>query len=388
MLQIVFDCFDRPDIVFNVFCAFIVSVEIERPPFLFYNLEVLTLAIEVYSMKTMSDFSRLVILLMTCFVSIALTGVVDCHVIHENKPLKPSLSVLSLSKNENHKSRRQVLHEVYGIMFSIQILSGNPTCCRAVEGGTTTAAPTPVLKRGQGGKPYAPVEFLLPATRCKVWIDHAYDVSTQLAAVEDKKMQVKLLEELHEVLSSRPTLFVGKQKPLGRRPYTISVANKDQFQKNREGLSIPNKVAAMYTEAGMKRGWNTQQYRESKREKESDIRAAFNYYSQQLEFGDSYLLTASKEDRKRMIRNDELPSLTSVISSDLDLRDLYRNQLLTAIEDLIAEVTYQVKLSNNENVDLEEIILLAKQTHTACNNWFDLIPKEDIQDALIAVSND
>jgi hypothetical protein len=58
-----------------------------------------------------------------------------------------------------------------------------------------------------------------------------------------------------------------------------------------------------------------------------------NYYTQQLEFdGDRYLLTSSKEDKKRMIRNDQLPTLTVVITSDLDLRDLYRNQFLTAME--------------------------------------------------------
>ena len=38
-----------------------------------------------------------------------------------------------------------------------------------------------------------------------------------------------------------------------------------------------------------------------------------------------------------MIRNDELPTLTATITSDLDLRDLARNTFLTAIDDATAE---------------------------------------------------
>lgn len=64
---------------------------------------------------------------------------------------------------------------------------------------------------------------------------------------------------------------------------------------------------------------------------------AFNYYTRQLSFADEYVLTASKEERKQLIRNDNLPSLTAVITSDLDRRDLYRNQFLTAIDDASAE---------------------------------------------------
>ena len=138
-------------------------------------------------------------------------------------------------------------------------------------------------------------------------------------------------------------------------------------------------------------------------DKENEIRAAFNFYTKQLKFGDSYLLTASKEDKKRMIRNDELPSLTAVITSDLDLRDLYRNQLLTSIDDLQAEVLYQVKVVKQQQkpnsksksteeeiiiIDMEDIISLMEQAHTACDNWFNLIPTEDVKLAFDIVSNE
>lgn len=105
---------------------------------------------------------------------------------------------------------------------------------------------------------------------------------------------------------------------------------------------------------------------ESRREQSNEVRAAFNYYTQ-LEFGDSYRLTAPKETRKRMIRNDELPTLTAVITSDLDLRDLYRNQLLTALDDAIAEAKYQLKQQQERQsmVDISDLVELMEQALTA-----------------------
>jgi len=125
------------------------------------------------------------------------------------------------------------------------------------------------------------------------------------------------------------------------------------------------------------------QYKESAAERENSIRAAFNYYTQQLVFGDSYLLTASKEDRKRMIRSDQLPTLTAVITSDLDLRDLYRNQILTAMDDARAEVLFQMK---QQKPEFEDTILFIKEAYAASEDWFALIPKEDLDEAMNAVS--
>ena len=96
----------------------------------------------------------------------------------------------------------------------------------------------------------------------------------------------------------------------------ISSANKSQYKEVRKDLSIPDKMAAMLNQADVERQYGMLQYAESKREKSNDFRLAFNLYTQSLVFGDTYQLTASKEDKKRMIRNDELPSLTAVITSD------------------------------------------------------------------------
>ena len=144
---------------------------------------------------------------------------------------------------------------------------------------------------------------------------------------------------------------------------------------------MPDRMAAMLNQADVERQWGMLQYQESKREKGNEVRAALNFYTSQLEFGNAYLLTASPEDRKRLIRNDQLPSLTAVITSDLDLRDLYRNDFLTALEDVNAEVAYQIQQPTND-VDATDTVQLMGQAHTAISKWFDLISPLDVQEAM------
>ena len=82
-----------------------------------------------------------------------------------------------------------------------------------------------------------------------------------------------------------------------------------------------------------------------------------------------------------MIRNDELPTLTAVISSDLDRRDLYRNDFLTAIDDACAESGYQVK-QNAQDVDVTDLVYLIRQAYTALDSWFSLIGQQDVDEAI------
>lgn len=250
----------------------------------------------------------------------------------------------------------------------------------------------------RGGKPYAPVETLLPALRLKLWVDEAYAFSRQLAdadGADDKKdQQYQLLQQMNGILSVPPNVFANGSKVPKRTTRStaqlttgVSSANKAQYKDVRSDLSIPDKMAAMLNQADVERQWGMLQYAESKREQSNDFRLAFNLYTQSLVFGDTYQLTASKEDKKRMIRNDELPSLTAVITSDLDLRDLYRNQFLTSIEDAKAEVAYQVKQAP-QDIDKADAISLMAEANTACQKWFDLIPSADIDEALIVIRSD
>ena len=268
----------------------------------------------------------------------------------------------------------------------------------AIDNADTTdganLAPT-IPNPDRGEKPYAPVETLLPALRLKGWVDQAYALSRQLADTEaDKKdKQYQLLKQMNDVLSVPPKLFLDGNKipkrasrPTAQLTTGISSANKSNYKELRSDLSIPDKMAAMLNQADVERQWGMLQYAESKREQSNEFRLAFNFYTQSLVFGDSYQLTASKEDKKRMIRNDELPSLTAVITSDLDLRDLYRNQFLTSIEDAKAEVAYQVK-QMPEEIDRADSVQLMADAHTACQKWFDLIPSVDIDEALSTMSS-
>jgi hypothetical protein len=198
---------------------------------------------------------------------------------------------------------------------------------------------------------------------------------------------------MDEVLSHPPKLFIDEKGIMRTRSSTaqitteVSKANKAQYQKNRDELSLPDRMAAMLNQADVERQWGMLQYAESQREKANEERAAFNFYVSQLTFAESYLLTASKEDRKRMIRNNELPTLTAVITSDLDLRDLYRNQFLTAIEDARAEVSYQLSHSA-DSVEVSDVLDLMNEANTAFVNWFALIASRDIAEAIEAVSNE
>lgn len=256
-------------------------------------------------------------------------------------------------------------------------------------------------KIDRGGKPYAPLEALLPVTRLKLWFEDVYTLSSKLAqesSDNNNNNSKMIVSQMNFLLSSKegnPKLFDSKnnnEKKLTKAtsPSTtsgttaqltsnVSSVTKDQYQKNRKDLNnIGDKVAAMLNQADVERQWGILQYAESKREESNEMRAAFNFYTKQITFGDNYVLTANKEERKQMIRNDALPTLAAVIVSDLDRRDLYRNQFLTYIEDARAEVAYQVK---QDVIDVTDIVVLVNEANDAFENWFSLIAPVDINEA-------
>lgn len=242
-------------------------------------------------------------------------------------------------------------------------------------------------------KPFAPVEALLPATRLKLWTDQAYGISSILGSITNKDEKYLRLKELDSLLSSRPQLFLSEKiqkRTIGSTAQVtsaVSRANKDEYQMNRKGFNVGDKFAAMLNQADVERQWGMLQYAESKREEANEMRAALNFYTQQLNFGDKFQLTATKEERKKMIRNDEIPSLAAVITSDLDLRDLYRNEFLTAIEDAQAEVAYQVKQSPSE-IDTSDSEELMNQAYVALSKWFGLISGDDVLEAVSLVKRE
>ena len=138
--------------------------------------------------------------------------------------------------------------------------------------------------------------------------------------------------------------------------------------------------------------WKRLKRQEKAREDTDEIRAALNYYTSNLNFNsDKFVLTASKEERSKMIRDDKIPDVKSVIASDMGLRYLLRNDLLTAVDDSRAEVRYQLKQQDSSGVssidgsDLLELLLTAQG---ALNKWFDLINEKDKLAALDIVKRE
>ena len=95
-----------------------------------------------------------------------------------------------------------------------------------------------------------------------------------------------------------------------------------------------------------------------------------------------------------MVREDRLPDVKQVITSDMGMRYLYRNQVLTAMDDVKAEFEYQqsallVKTrsssdDDNDNrvvVDWVELLDLLDVAGKAMDRWFSLIDSDDVRDA-------
>ena len=323
--------------------------------------------------------------------SYSLSTILFLLVISRGKCLSTAVrkSVVGCTDYSKSSSRRSVLAVLSILSVAIPV---DP--CQAREEEKGEAPDSSAEGPARGGKPFAPPGALLPAARLKKVVDEMYDLSLNLPKnSNDKEVQFQTLDKLNQIWTTRPPLFLKNEQLSARSPTAasaqlttgISSANKQQSQAMRKDLSVPDRVAAIFNQADVERQFGMLKYQESKREQGNELLAALNFYTSQLEFSNAYLLTASPEDRKRLIRNDQLPSLTAVIASDLDLRDLYRNDFLTALADANAEVKYQLKQSTNE-VDVTDVVELMEKAHTSINLWFDLIAAMDVKDAMDVVN--
>jgi len=104
---------------------------------------------------------------------------------------------------------------------------------------------------------------------------------------------------------------------------------------------------------------------------------------------DHFVLTASKDERSKMIREDRIPDVKTVIASDMGLRYLLRNDILTACDDARAELKYQMKQTDaGAAADGRELLDLLLIAQSACRKWFALIDEKSVQEALAIVSKD
>ena len=94
-----------------------------------------------------------------------------------------------------------------------------------------------------------------------------------------------------------------------------------------------------------------------------------------------------------MIREDRIPDVRTVIASDMGLRYLLRNDILTACDDARAELKYQLltkqaDADSAETVDGQELLDLLLVAQSACSKWFDLIDEKNVNEALSIVSRE
>jgi hypothetical protein len=239
-------------------------------------------------------------------------------------------------------------------------------------------------------RPYAPLEDLLPAVRVKVFIDRSVRLTKDLMTTDDPQVQAKIMDELQRLLLEPQQFTRGYQL----KPVPVEPAKQylDTYKKNREQMSLLEQPGAFFVQNGEMDTWRRLKRQERTLEEQDEIRAALNAYTTALSFSaDSYLLNnLSKEERSKMIREDRLPDIKQVIQADMGRRYLYRNQILTTVEDLRAELRYQVKNKNGttSSSNPTELLDLAQEAKAACDQWFSLVDGSDIAQAVLVLEKD
>ena len=235
-------------------------------------------------------------------------------------------------------------------------------------------------------KPYAPIESLLPAARAKRLIDRAATVAAELLLSSDDGSFAErsaLTRELESILLLRRNFTASALAPAQDRPAKQYL---DSYQRKLEELPLAARPGAALVQGGEVRAWRRLKRQERQMEAEDEFRSAFNAYTTALGFdGGSYIMTAPREVRSRLIREDRLPDVKTVIASDMGMRYLYRNEVLTAIEDARAELRYQQTL---KVIEVNDMLDLLRGAQAACDRWFGLIEDSDVKNALNVVDRE
>ncbi|KAL7544684.1 hypothetical protein ACHAWF_008053 [Thalassiosira exigua] len=248
------------------------------------------------------------------------------------------------------------------------VSSDRRSAIKGIAASLVALATSDVRKPAQAVAPFAPVDTLLPAARVKLTIDRAVVVATSLAAEENVDDQRERLRELEGLLLI-PQNFNRDTKPIDmpRRP---AQSYMDSYAEYRNRASILERPGALLVQNGEIDAWKRLKRQERAREDEDEVRRALNYYTSNLNFNpDEFVFTASKEERSKIIREDRIPDVKNVIASDMGLRYLLRNDILTACDDARAELRYLMRQSTTvDGRDLLELLLTAQ---AATNKWFE-----------------
>jgi len=233
-------------------------------------------------------------------------------------------------------------------------------------------------------------ELLRPPARVRRYIDGAVSLCRSIAN------DTSGLERLKQFLDEQPVFIKPEEEKAARLYLEIDTTTpwqrarlKDREVRGKENgidYTTPyDKVNTAIQQWGERRQFEILRRRQRALEEANPIRAAFNCYTNNLVFSNSYQLNAQGEEKKNLIRNNALPDVNAVVVSDLDLRDLYRNQVLEKLDDAKAEIEYQLK---TKDVDTNEVLSILKEAQLSCNEWFSFIPPSDVAEAQEAIDEE
>ena len=315
-----------------------------------------------------------------------------------NKQNRLSMGIIDDDEDRSSSCSSMIVERrrfVVGSLSASSIINGlfgdgSPSV--AEEGGSSKTSSLKSMKSLSTAR--GPVELLRPATRVRMYIDSAIEICNGIkedAAKDDlTKAGIRTkYKPLSDLLLAERSFILPDELKLSRTYLEIDTTTpwnnarlKEQVERGKErGVDYDtpyDKVNTAIQQWGDRRQFETLRNRQLNLEKKNEIRAALNAYTNNIIFSDSYKLNVGGDNKKALVRNDALPDVNAVVVSDLDLRDLYRNQILQNIDDAKFELTYQLKQQNEDDVDVDEVLNYLVAAQDACNQWFSFIPSDDV----------
>jgi hypothetical protein len=179
--------------------------------------------------------------------------------------------------------RRSTINDIASFFTSAAIL------CAITQTTMTTSPALAVV-------PFAPIDALLPAARVKITLDSAVIIASQLSTATDANEKRKLLHDLEGLL------LVTQNYTRGTTPMAVPQQPAKQYlnayDEYRRHLSLLEKPGAILVQNGEIDAWKRLKREERIREDADEVRAAFNYYTSNLNFNSQeFILTATREER-------------------------------------------------------------------------------------------
>lgn len=117
------------------------------------------------------------------------------------------------------------------------------------------------------------------------------------------------------------------------------------------------------------------------------VQAAMNVYTDSLRYGADYTVRDDAWKRAYIRAHDGLPDVERLIRADMDLRELYRNQVQLRVDDAAAELFVSFGGADHRNEEgAAELRRLLRSATASFDQWFDLIDDADVHEVLRAVS--